>query len=292
MKLAFIGLGNMATALMSGILEVQPAGLDGVPLTAKCLVGSAPSPSARNEAAVTFGITALGSNVEAVREADAVVLAVKPQVLPEVAAEIAPYCAGKLVISIAAGITLARLEALFGVSTSEPYAAARAEEGAPASGETPSIHFIRCMPNTPASIGCGCTSVCAASYTTQEEVAFCRRLFDSCGTTALIPESLFDAATAVAGSSPAFTYLYIESLADGAVAAGMPRAQAYEFAAQAVAGAAQLFLAKGCHASDLKDAVCSPAGTTIYGVKALEDRGFRGVVMSAVEASVKRAQEL
>ena len=148
------------------------------------------------------------------------------------------------------------------------------------------------LPNTPALVNAGCTAVCPGPGATASDEAVCLDLMNSFGRAIVIPERLMDAASAVAGSSPAFVFMFIEALADGAVAAGMPRTQAYEFAAAAVAGSAQLVLETGRHPGDLKDMVCSPGGTTIEGVKALESRAFRAAVMESVQACVAKAQTL
>ena len=148
------------------------------------------------------------------------------------------------------------------------------------------------MPNTPALVNAGCTAVVPGPGATEADEALCLRLMESFGRAIVIPERLMDAASAVAGSSPAFVFMFIEALADGAVAAGMPRAQAYEFAAAAVAGSAQLVLETGRHPGDLKDMVCSPGGTTIEGVKALEEGAFRASVMNAIVACVEKAKAL
>ena len=276
MKIGFIGLGNMATAIIGGLLRegtVLGAGEADGAVTAADIVGSAKTEATRRARADQFGIQVEAANRAVAEAADVVVLAVKPQFFPEVIAEIRDCVEGKLVISIAAGLTVERIAELFG----QPAGAMR---------------LIRCMPNTPALVNAGCTAVCPGAGATDADVALCLRLMGSFGRAIVIPERLMDAASAVAGSSPAFVFMFIESLADGAVAAGMPRAQAYEFAAAAVAGSAQLVLETGRHPGDLKDMVCSPGGTTIEGVRALEEGAFRASVMDAVDACVKKASQL
>ena len=273
MRIGFIGLGNMATAIIGGLLREGTVLEGDAPVTAADLIGSAPSQATRDRAAERFGIAVTPDNVQVAREADVIVLAVKPQFFPQVTAEVREAAAGKLVISIAAGLTLERIAGMLGVPEDQ-------------------ARLIRCMPNTPALVNAGCTAVCPGPGATDADAELCLRLMGSFGRAVVIPERLMDAAGAVAGSSPAFVFLFIEALADGAVQAGMPRAQAYELAAAAVAGSAQLMLETGRHPGDLKDMVCSPGGTTIEGVRALESRAFRAAVMDAVDACVQKSRQL
>lgn len=274
MNIGFIGLGNMATAIIGGLLrEGTVLGAGEEAITAANIIGSAKTETTRRAKAEEFGIAAVADNRAVVEQADVVVLAVKPQFFPEVIEEVRDVIGDKLVISIAAGLTLERIADLFG-------------------RDAATMRLIRCMPNTPALVNAGCTAVCLGEGATETDEETCISLMSSFGRAMVIPERLMDAASAVSGSSPAFVFMFIESLADGAVAAGMPRAQAYEFAAAAVAGSAQLVLETGRHPGDLKDMVCSPGGTTIQGVKALEEGGFRVSVMNAVDACVRKAQQL
>lgn len=146
------------------------------------------------------------------------------------------------------------------------------------------------MPNTPAMVGEGCSGICRNARVTDEEMAKCMQLMESFGMAQEVPERLINAVAGVSGCSPAYVFLFIEALADGGVAAGMSRKQAYTFAAQAVMGSAKLMLETGMHPGELKDMVCSPAGTTIEGVRILEEKGFRGAIMDAVRASVEKAE--
>ena len=264
MKIGFIGLGNMATAIIGGLLEAGIA-------SPADIVGSAKTEQTRARMEKRFGIDASLSNAEVAQAADAVVLAVKPVFFPQVIEEIADAVDGdKLVVSIAAGLTCERIQDLFG----HP------------------VRLVRCMPNTPALVGAGCTAVCAADTATDEDEALCLKLMGSFGRAIAIPDRLMDAAGAVGGSSPAFAFMFIEALADGAVAAGMPRAQAYEFAAQSLMGSAKLALESGKHPGELKDMVCSPGGTTIEGVRVLEEAGFRAAAMDAMQACVQKSKAL
>lgn len=274
MKIGFIGLGNMASAIIGGMLR-KSVSLDGqAPLGAGDIIGSAKTEATRRARAEEFGIAVTADNREVAAGVDVLVLAVKPQFFGEVIDEIRDAVRpDALVISIAAGLTLERIASLFGRDAS-------------------TMRLIRCMPNTPALVNAGCTAVCPGPGATEADETVCLALMESFGRAIVIPERLMDAASAVAGSSPAFVFMFIEALADGAVEAGMPRSQAYEFAAAAVAGSAQLVLETGRHPGDLKDMVCSPGGTTIEGVRALEQRAFRAAAMEAVGACVAKAKEL
>ena len=271
MKIGFIGLGNMATAIIGGLLREDTAlsSEDGnaTVITAANIIGSAKTEATRQKRAEQFGIAITASNREVAEAADVLVLAVKPQFFPEVIAEIRDAVSeNTLVISIAAGLTLERIAGLFDRNVT-------------------AMRLIRCMPNTPALVNAGCTAVVPGPGATEADEALCLRLMESFGRAIVIPERLMDAASATAGSSPAFVFMFIE-------AAGMPRAQAYEFAAAAVAGSAQLVLETGRHPGDLKDMVCSPGGTTIEGVRALEEGAFRASVMNAISACVEKAKAL
>ena len=246
MKIGFIGLGNMATAIIGGLLREDTAlsSEDGnvTVITAANIIGSAKTEATRQKRAEQFGIAVTASNREVAEAADVLVLAVKPQFFPEVIAEIRDAVSeNTLVISIAAGLTLERIAGLFDRNVT-------------------AMRLIRCMPNTPALVNAGCTAVVPGPGATEVDEALCLRLLEACR--------------------------------DGAVAAGMPRAQAYEFAAAAVAGSAQLVLETGRHPGDLKDMVCSPGGTTIEGVRALEEGAFRASVMNAISACVEKAKAL
>ncbi len=264
MKIGFIGLGNMARAIIGGMLEegiVSPEDISGSAKTQKTLE------AVRKE----YGIEVKASNVAVAAEAQVLVLAVKPQFLQGVIAEIRDAVQpDTLVVSIAAGKTLAWLGEAFGRR----------------------MKLVRCMPNTPALVGEGCTGVCVNDAVSEEEIRYSLRLMQSFGKASLVEERLMDAVGAVSGSSPAYVFLFIEAMADAAVAAGMPRAQAYEFAAQAVYGSAKLVLETGKHPGELKDMVCSPGGTTIEGVRVLEEEGFRGAVMDALLATVEKSRRL
>lgn len=183
-------------------------------------------------------------------------------------AEIQPTLpGGQIIVTIAPGKTLAWLGERLG-----------------------DVKIVRTMPNTPALVGEGITGVCKNNLVTEDEFAYVLKLLSSFGLAEAIPESLMDAVVSVSGSSPAYVFLFIEAMADAAVADGMPRAQAYKFAAQAVLGSAKMVLETGKHPAELKDMVCSPAGTTIEAVRVLEEKGFRGAVMDAMKACTAKAK--
>ena len=264
MKIGFIGLGNMAKAIIGGMLK------QGIVVPGD-IIGSAKTRATMEKAEKEFGICTAADNRQVASEADVIVLAVKPIFFKEVIAEIRDEVGeDKLVISIAAGKTMEWIEGEFGKE----------------------VKLIRCMPNTPALVGEGCTAVCSNPLVLRDEEEFCLKLMGSFGKAIVIPERLMDAEGAVGGSSPAFVFMFIEAMADGAVQAGIPRKQAYEFAAQSVLGSAKMVLETGMHPGELKDMVCSPGGTTIEGVKVLEEKGMRAAVMGALEACVEKSRKL
>ena len=264
MKIGFIGLGNMAKAMIGGMLQRNIAERDNI-------IGSARTAETLENIHNIYGIGTRDSNAAVAKEAEILILSVKPQFFQGVIEEIRDVVSDDaLVISIAAGKTIAWIEAAF----------------------LKEIKLVRCMPNTPALVGAGCTGVCVNGSVSAEETAFSLRLMESFGRASLVPESLMDAVGAVSGSSPAFVFMFIEALADGGVKAGMPRSQAYRFAAQAVYGSAKLMLETGKHPGELKDMVCSPGGTTIEGVQALEEFGLRCGVMKAVGSCVEKSKKM
>lgn len=264
MKIGFIGLGNMAKAMIGGILRKNI-------ISPEDILGYARTKETRDRVSKEYGITIGESNEQVARQADILFLAVKPQMFGEVIPQIRDQVkAQTLIVSIAAGKTIAQIEEAFGKE----------------------ISLIRCMPNTPAMVLEGCTGACRNSRVTDEEMETCMKLLLSFGLAYEVPERLMDAVGAVSGSSPAFVFQFIEAMADGGVKAGMPRSQALGFAAQTVLGSAKLLLESGKHPGELKDMVCSPGGTTICGVQALEEAGLRGAVMKAIEACVERSKNM
>ena len=262
--IGFIGLGNMASAMIGGMLQKDM-------VTPGEIIGSCRTEETAQKIADRFGIETTTDNSIVAQAADILILAVKPQFFPEVIVRIKDEVnADALIISIAAGKTMDYIETQFGRS----------------------LKLVRCMPNVPALVGEGITSVSRNERVSDEEMKQAMDLLSGMGKTSEIPERLIDAVVGVSGSSPAYVFLFIEAMADGAVAAGMPRSQAYEFAAQAVLGSARMVLETGRHPGELKDMVCSPGGTTIQAVKVLEEKGFRAAVMDAMEACIEKSKSL
>ena len=205
------------------------------------------------------------------KSADYVFLAVKPQFCAQVATEIKESLTpNQVLVSVIAGKNLSWLKEHLGEDKK----------------------IIRTMPNTPALVGEGITGVCPDALVSQEELQQVLALLRCCGRADVVTEPILDLVGAVSGSSPAFVFMFIEALADGAVAEGMPRKQAYEFAAQAVLGSAKMVLETQKHPGELKDMVCSPGGTTIEGVNTLEKEGMRSAVMDAVRACIAKTKKL
>lgn len=264
MKIGFIGLGNMASAIIGGILAKGMSKPEDI-------IGFDKYEGARENAKAKFSINIAEDNSQTAQMSDILFLAVKPQFFPDVLSELKGKIAKEtLVVSIAAGKTIEFLEEA--ISTKHK--------------------IVRCMPNTPALVGEGCTGVCCNKQVTDKELECVLTLLNSFGKAYKITENMMDAVVAVSGSSPAYVFMFIEAMADGAVKAGMPRNQAYEFAAQAVLGSAKMVLETGKHPAELKDMVCSPGGTTIEAVKVLEQKGLRGAVMEAMEACIERNKQL
>lgn len=264
MKIGFIGLGNMAQAMIGGILKKNLAAPEDI-------TGSAKTAGTERLMRERYGIDTTGDNRETARKADILFLAVKPQFFGEVIAQIRELdFTGKTVVSIAPGKSLSWLSEQFGAQLS----------------------FVRAMPNTPALVGEGCTAACFAPCVTQRQKEAVMAVLNSFGKAFEVPERLMDVVPGVSGCAPAWVFMMMEAMADGAVAEGMPRKQAYEFAAQAVLGSAKLMLETGKHPGELKDMVCSPAGSTIQAVRVLEEKSFRGAVMDAVIACIEKSRAL
>ena len=259
MKYGFIGCGNMGGALAKALRKSTDS-----------ILLSDPSPAAM-DLAKELGCS-MADNVETVKQCDRLFLAVKPQIMELVLKPLQAILAEKkpLLITIAAGLEIAKIESFAGCK----------------------LPIIRIMPNTPVAVGKGMITYCANELVTQEMIDDFLADMQHAGKLDAIPEKLIDAASALAGCGPAFMYMFIEALADGAVACGLPRQNAIAYAAATMAGAAEMVLTTGTHPGALKDAVCSPGGSTIEGVKTLEDNGFRGAAMDCVVAAYKRSMEL
>ena len=260
-----VGIGNMGNAILHGILDagyIKPANL--VLYDPKIEILEKLS---RDQPSITYCDHAL----ELARLSDVIILAVKPYIMESVIESIAPALNGKTIVSIAAGWTCSMLQ-----SHLEPHGAS----------------FVRVMPNTPALVGEGMTALCSEYTVTDDMFQFVQGIFDSLGRTVVLEERLFDGVIAISGSSPAYIYMLIETMAQAGVRYGIPMHTAIEMSAQAVLGSALMVLNSGNHPAELRDAVCSPAGTTIEAVAALEENGFRSSLWKAMEACVEKSQSM
>lgn len=258
-----IGAGNMGGAILRGILKqhfIQP----------EEVLFFDPNEQLSKQMIETLGVASAQSNRDLAERCDRILLAVKPVYLAGVIDEIRDASEGKVILSIAAGWCIEKLQNAF--------------------GKNHSARILRIMPNTPALVGAGYTALCAETTLTPEELLWAKELFSAVGQVELVPERLFDAVIAVSGSSPAYIFMLIEAMADGAVRLGMSRSMAIEAAAQAVLGSAKMVLDTHQHPAVLKDQVCSPGGTTIEAVQALEQSGFRGAVMEAMNACAEKSR--
>lgn len=264
MKLGFIGTGNMASAIMGGIIGKKM-------ISAEEIIGADLFAPGREKVKEQFGIQVTEKNQEVVEKAEVIILSVKPQFYEDVINQIKD-CVKKeqIIITIAPGKTLAWLAEKFGKE----------------------VKIVRTMPNTPALVGAGMTAMCPNEHMEKEETEYVKRLLESFGRVEVVPERLMDVVVSVSGSSPAYVFMMIEAMADAAVSGGMPRAQAYQFAAQAVYGSAKMVLETGKHPGELKDMVCSPAGTTIEAVRTLEEMGFRSSIIEAMKVCEEVSRNL
>jgi pyrroline-5-carboxylate reductase len=263
-RVGFIGAGQMATALGAGFVRAEL-------VNPSNLVASDPSQEACERFAKATGGKSAKCNLQSARDAEVLFLAVKPQQMAQVTAELKGRIGPEaLVISIAAGIRLATLEQSLGEN----------------------LRMVRVMPNTPCLIGQGASAFCLGHNATKADGELVQQLLSAVGLAVAVDEKMLDAVTGLSGSGPAFVYVIIEALSDGGVRMGLPRAVASALAAQTVLGAAQMVRTTGEHPGVLKDRVASPGGTTIAGLQALEQAGLRGVLMAAVEAATRRSMEM
>jgi pyrroline-5-carboxylate reductase len=262
--LGFLGAGNMAGALIRGLLQAKAT-------DAARIVASDLKPERLKQLAGLHGIRTTTDNHALVRDVDVLVLAVKPQVVDKVLGAIGKEVnAGTIVVSVAAGVPIAAIEA-------------RLPAGA---------RVVRTMPNTPAIVLAGATAVAAGTHATEEDMEIARALFEPVGRVVTLDESQLDAVTGLSGSGPAYVMLMIEALADGGVKVGLHRDTALLLAAQTVYGSAKLLLETGEHPGRLKDMVTSPGGTAIAGLHTLESGGLRRTLIDAVECATHRSEEL
>lgn len=263
-KIGFIGCGNMARAMIAGLLDSNIA----VPGS----ILASNSTSGKLEAArKDFGIGITSDNKAVARFADILILSVKPNKYTEVIREIRNDVKKEAVIvTIAAGIKIKTVEAYFGKE----------------------LKIVRAMPNIPAVVGEAMTALCCNGQVTEEELKSVYDIFSSFGLAEILDEELLDVVTAVSASSPALVYMFIEALTDGAVLKGLSRDKAYRMVSQAVLGAAKMVLVTGKHPGQLKDSVCSAGGTAIEAVYSLEKKGFRGHVIEAIQRCTEKAESL
>lgn len=262
-RLAFLGSGNMAEAIIKGVLD---AGL----FKPAALIASDISDLRLKAIAEKYGVRTTRSNREAVRDGDIVVLGIKPFAVDSVLAEVRSALGKKVLISVVAGVPLSRL----------------------ASGLEREAKVIRAMPNAPALVQSGATVLSPGKGVGDKSLGLILRIFESIGKTWVLEERYLDAVTGLSGSGPAFVFVMIEALADGGVKSGLPRETALSLAVQTVWGAAQLVLQSGEHPARLKDFVASPGGTTIEGLQKLEEGKVRAAFLAAVEAATRRSKEL
>ena len=262
--IAFLGAGNMAEALIKGLLRAGTARPESILATGR-------RAERLETLRRTYGVRTTSDNLAAVREADVVVLSVKPQAIDKVLVQVAPAVEpGKLFVSVAAGVPIAAMERRLGAGT----------------------RIIRTMPNTPSLVGAGACALAPGEHATEEDIAVATRIFQSVGITTVVDENLLDAVTGLSGSGPAYIFLIIEALSDAGVKVGLPRYTALKLAAQTVLGSAQLLIETNAHPGQLKDQVTSPGGTAIAGLHTLEAGGLRTTLINAVEAATRRAREL
>lgn len=264
LSIGFLGAGKMATALARGFIRARLVG-------PRQVSASDPVAAARTAFAKAIGAKAAGCNAEVAQSARVIFLAVKPDQVASVLAEVREhFTRGHLLVSIAAGVPIAKLE-----------------------GSLPAgARVIRVMPNTPALVGESASAYAAGKSATSADIELAQKLFSAVGAAFPVKEYLLDAVTGLSGSGPAYVYQFIEALSDGGVAAGLPREVATRLAAQTVLGSAKMVLETGQHPGALKDMVTSPGGTTIEGLHELEKGKLRGTVISAVRAAAEKSKKL
>ncbi|MBU0701673.1 pyrroline-5-carboxylate reductase [bacterium] len=273
-KLAFIGAGNMTEALIQGILKASL-------LKADEIIASDVSQERAAYIQQKTGVTVLLENTQAVKQAETIILAVKPQAMEGVLMELAEILSSdQLVISIAAGISTEMIENNLEFLSILP------------SGVETKLPVVRVMPNTPALVGCSATAICKGSYASDEHLKWVIKIFEAVGYVVVIDEKLMDVVTALSGSGPAYIFTIIESLIDAGVELGLSRDIATGLTVQTVKGAARMMEETREHPAILKNRVTSPGGTTAAGLHALEKNGLRGAMIEAVIAAKNRAKEL
>ncbi len=263
MRIGFVGGGKLAEAMISGLIQAGVAKADEIAV-------SDIDPTRRKLLKQRFSVSATPDNFKAVISSDVVILAVKPNVLLPVLRELDKTVTAKLVITVAAGIPISRVE----------------------SGLPEGTRVVRAMPNINCAVRESCTALCAGTHAGERDMKVAEAIFGAVGMTFRVEEGKMDAVTALSGSGPAYAFVFIEALSDAGVLHGLPRSEATRMAAQTLLGAGKMVLQSGLHPAELKDRVCSPGGTTIAGIKALEDGAFRAAAMRAISEAHRRSKEL
>ncbi|WP_088043026.1 pyrroline-5-carboxylate reductase [Bacillus sp. EAC] len=263
-KIGFIGCGKMAQAMIGGLIDSKLIGKNQIFVSAR-------STETLVKVKNLYDVQTLQNNIDLAKQVDYLFLAVKPDLYPFIIEEIKDSISNStVIITIAAGITLEGVEKSFGRE----------------------VKIVRTMPNTPSLVSEGMSALCHNQVVTMVELEEVMAIFNSFGKCEIVNEKLMDAIPAVSGSSPAYVYLMIEALADGAVLQGIPRNQSYKLAAQAVLGAAKMVLDTELHPGELKDQVCTPGGATIEAIAELEKQGFRSAILSAMERCTEKSKSL
>lgn len=263
-NIGFYGTGNMGQAMIKGLLSAKIYEPENIWIYDTCQPVS-------EKLSLELKVKNAQNPRELAENSQVIIFAVKPYILPELLNELScELTINQLLISVAAGVTIKQMEDIL----------------------SSSHKIIRVMPNTPVLVSEGMSAIAYNGNVSPIEQATVLKIFSSFGKAEIVTEKMLDAVVGVSGSSPAYVYMFIEALADGAVLEGMPRKQAYEFAAQTVLGSAKMVLETGKHPGELKDMVTSPGGTTINAVKILEDQGFRSAIINAVHSAAKRNSEL
>lgn len=263
-KIGFIGCGNMGKAMLGALIKANDINIDDILVSTKTKVSGEHIES-------EFNIKTTLSNIQVAKASDILFLAVKPHFFKEVIEEVRDVVKDDaIIISIAAGVTIAQIEQWFNKE----------------------VKVVRTMPNTPALVGEGMSAICPNKNASNEELDYVGSLFNLFGKYEILEEKDFHAFIALCGSSPAYVFMFIEAMADAGVKLGIPRVKAYRLAEQSILGSAKLALETGKHPGELKDAVCSPGGTTIEAVLELEKNGFRNAVISAVEKCAEKSKSM
>jgi len=261
-NIGIIGAGNMASALAGGLIASQIVRTDELAISDKIPANLSKWKS--------MGVFTTENNAEVIENSEIVIFAVKPNILPGVLAETAEMKKDRIYISIAAGVTIEKMESILGAGA----------------------RIIRAMPNTPAQVNCGMTVITPNKNISESELEMAKTILSGVGEVVVLEEKFINAATALHGSSPAYIYMLIDAMADCGVKYGIPKNISLKLAAKAVEGSAKMVLETGKHPQVLKDAVCSPGGTTIAAVLELEKNGFSSAVAQGIDACVKKAEDM